>query len=544
MPNDADLKKARREKARLLDPLKSSQLPPHSEEAERGVLGCILLAPVDSLAECVARGITPAHFYDLRHQQIFHAIRALEDAGKPIDTLSLYQWLRDHLEGAIEKVGGLPYLSDLPDKTPFAGHVGHYLDILREKYLRRRALALCADVVGRVYEEDSGDADQLLEQLQNDSLELTEGTVEQRAVTFKQLLPRVIDDLEDGYHRGSAQIKGITTGLPYLDKILCGMGQDQGNFYVLAARPGDGKTALAMQIAVHIARVHKWFTPEMDSAGKPVRTTEGKPKWVEHRGLPVGVFSLEMSGRIVLRRAMFQHSGVDAQRFNTGFASERDFHRLQLAAPVLNSLPIYIDDTDSLTIEGLAARARQMVRQYGIKLFIVDYIQCLQVATKRFRPDRVQEMAEISNGLRRLTKQLNLPFVVLAQMNRDFSKEKGIRKPRLEDLRDSGAIEQDAEVVAFLYRQDLSDEKQKAFEEQMETVFGADCMRDWSAKPRLLNLLVAKNRHGISNKGVELMFDGSCQQFHDYQHWLKAHDLKPLAAGERSKKKGTNDDML
>jgi replicative DNA helicase len=291
-----------------------------------------------------------------------------------------------------------------------------------------------------------------------------------------------------------------------------------------------------MQVAEHVAMDHKWFTPEVNEIFQPVIDPESqRPKWIEHRGLPVGVFSLEMSAEELLRRMLFRRSGVDAQRFKTGFASKQDFDRLGKAGAELNKAPIYIDDDDTLTIEALTARARLMVRQHGIKLFVVDYIQCLKVGAKRFRPDRVQEMAEISSGLRSLGKRLGVPFVVLAQMNRDFAKEKGIRKPRLEDLRDCGAIEQDAHVVMFLYEDDSGGESaQEQFEAEVAQVFGTDRKGDWSAMPRRMKILVAKNRHGMNNKDASVLFDGSCARFYDYYDWKKQHGLKEPARGERS----------
>lgn len=523
-----DFKKARRQQARLEEP-GLDRLPPHSTEAEQGVLGCALLAPVDVIAECQARRLEPGHFYDLRHQQIFHAITTLYDAGTPVDIITLHEWLKG--KGLVEAVGGLGYMAALPDAVPSAANLDYYLQIVREKFVLRRLIAGCTEVVARAFEH-TGEVDTLLDEFQRDALRLTEGVGEQRVLTVKGALPGVLDDLEDGYHRGGAQIKGLTTGLAYLDKILCGMGGKHGNFIVLAARPGVGKSALGMQIAAHAALNFKWFTPVVGADGKVETDEHGKTKWQAHTGIPVGVFSLEMSAEELVKRLLFLHSGVDAQRFKTGFALKEDFERLGESSKKIGKAPIYIDEDDSLTIDALMARARLMVRQFGIKLFIVDYIQCLQVAQKRFRQDRVQEMAEISNGLRRLGKQLGVPFIVLAQMNRDFAKEKGIRTPRLEDLRDSGSIEQDAHVVMFLYEDDSGGEKgKKEFEDELKAVLGEQ-RGDWSATPRKMRLLVAKNRHGMSNKDSKLIFDGSCTRFEDYFEWRKNHGLQDRAKGD------------
>lgn len=530
-----DFKKARRKKAALVDGSKLDRLPPHDEPAEKAVLGCILLEPVKCLTECAARKVEPGHFYDLRHQMLFNAMMELHGADKPVDVITLQHAMKTL--GNWEEVGGMGYVATLPEATPSGAHLDHYIEIVREKFVLRRLIANATNTVTMAY-ENKGTVDELLDEVQRATLLLTGDVTEQRAESLKQLMPEVIDDIEDGYHRGSAQIKGLTTGLGYLDKILCGFGGKHGNFLVIAARPGVGKSALAMQIAEHLALEHKWFTPQMDADGKPVIDPETtRPKWEAHLGVPVGMFSLEMSAEELLKRMLFRRSGVDAQRFKTGFASKEDFERLALAGKELNKAPIWIDDDDSLTIDALIARARLMVRQHGIKAFIVDYIQCLQVSQKRFRQDRVQEMAEISNGLRRLGKTLGVPLIVLAQMNRDFAKEKGVRVPRLEDLRDSGAIEQDAHVVMFLYEDDSGGEKAKEeFEAEVVQALGEHRKGDWSAMPRLMKLLVAKNRHGMSNKSARLVFDGSNTSFEDYYDWKKRHKLMEVAKGEPKQK--------
>lgn len=530
---------ARRPKARVAPDVE--RLPPHSDEAERGVLGCILLAPADSLDIAQAVGLGADWFYDLRHRSIFHRITRLAACAVPVDLITLQAAMRD--AGELESNGGLAYLSGLPDFVPSAANIGYYLDLLREKWTTRKALGTFTEAIGSLHNAD--EAALVIEEVFRNVEALADGATPRRAASLKELMPDVIDEIEDGYHRGSAQIKGLTTGLDYLDKLLCGIGGRHGNGIVLAARPGVGKSALGMQIAMHVAMEHKWFTPQKDAEGKIPLNDLGKPAgWEEHRGLPVGVFSLEMGAEELATRLMFQRSGVDAQRFKTGFASKDDFDRLTVAATELVKAPIHIDDDDGLTIDDLTARARLMVRQHGIKLFVVDYVQCLRVAPKRFRQDRVQEMAEISNGLRRLGKQLNVPLLVLAQMNRDFAKEKGVRKPRLEDLRDSGALEQDAHVVLFLYEEEMNAAATEAFEADVAHVMAqkGQKMGDWSSMPRAIEILVAKNRHGMNNKSSKLIFDGSCTRFEDRFVWKKRHGLKETAKGEPKRK--IDDDML
>jgi replicative DNA helicase len=509
------------------------RLPPHSDEAEAGVLGCILWAPVECMEDCGELGVTEDWFYDLSNRTLWHGFTRLHATETPIDEITILQWLSDQKK--LADIGGAAKLGALRDSTPSAANLAYYLDIVREKFVLRQAVARCTVAIAQAYEAGTTPAG-IVAEARAALEELAEQASDRKECALKSVLPAVIDGIEEGYHRGSAQVKGLTTGFGYLDKILCGIGGENGNFLVLAARPGVGKSAIAMQIAEHVALAHKSFTPQKDAEGKVPLNEAGKPAaWEEHRGLPVGVFSLEMDAEELVKRMLFQRSGVDAQRFKTGFASKEDFDRLSKASLELNDAKIFIDDSDSLTVEELQARARVMVRKHGIKLFILDYIQLLQVTQKRFRQDRVQEMAEISNGLRRVGKTLGVPFIVLAQMNRDFAKEAGVRKPRLTDLRDCGAIEQDAHVVMFLYEEQLNAKAQDEFDADIAAVLKDRAEDDWSVRPRLIQLLVAKNRHGMNNKGARLLFDGSCTRFHDYYEWRKGNGLQLPAKGERSK---------
>jgi len=535
---------ARQEKAKLKAP-DLDRLPPFSEAAEQGVLGCILLSPVECLDTAQATGLTEDWFYDVRHKLIFHRITRLAACAVAVDIITLQQALRDAKE--LEQCGGLSYLAGLPDVVPSAANLGYYLDVVREKWTARKAVATMTEAISALYEAEG--ASLSIGQVFREIEALADGATERQAVCVRELMPQVIDNLEEGYHQGSAQIKGLTTGLGYLDKLLLGIGGKHGNLLVLAARPGVGKSAMGMQIAMHVAMEHKWFTPRKSADGTiPMNKETGKPaEWDEHRGVPVGVFSMEMSAEELGGRLIFQRSGVDAQRFKTGFAAKDDFDRLTKAARELVNAKIHIDDDDSLTIDDLAARARVMVRQQGIKLFIIDYIQCIQVVAKRFRQDRVQEMAEISNGLRRLGKQLGVPLIVLAQMNRDFAKEKGARKPRLEDLRDSGAIEQDAHVVLFLYEEELNQAKQDEFEAEVARTRPipklGEKKHDWTM-PKRIQCLVAKNRHGMNNKAASLIFHGSSTLFEDLYDWRKRYGIIPTAKGETKQAQMEIDDPL
>ena len=506
------------------------RLPPHSDEAEGGVLGCILLSPAECMEACQTCGVNEDWFYDLRNRVIFHSLLRLWKTEVAIDVITLQQALRD--AGQLQDAGGVAYLAGLPDAVPSAANLMYYVDIVREKYHARSSIREFTEGVTALHESDRSPAE-VLAGVQKRLEELSQQTTVRAEVELREALRAVIDKIEDGYHRGSAQIVGLTTGLEYVDKVLCGLGGDHGNFNIIAARPNVGKTALAMQIGLHVALDHKWFTPRLSKGldGQMIPTLDENGRvaeWDEHRGLPVAVFSMEMTTETLIHRTLFQRARADAQRFRSGFARKEDFDKLAMAAAELNNAKIFVDDSEDLTIDELGARARSMARQHGIKLFIIDYLQLLQVGQKRFRPDRVQEMAEISNGLRKLGKALRIPFLVVAQMNREFEKEPN-RPPRLSDLRDCGAIEQDADTAAFLYPKHLKGDEEDEFDAMVAHVYG----NDWAVKPQRVEWLLVKNRYGPNNMRAELLFQKSSTLFFDFNAWKKEHGFKKPAMGER-----------
>jgi replicative DNA helicase len=237
---------------------------------------------------------------------------------------------------------------------------------------------------------------------------------------------------------------------------------------------------------------------------------------------------MEMKAEALMQRTLFQRSRVDLQTWRTGYAEAGVQRSLLNAAGKLAGARIYIDDEARMTIDTLRARARRMYRQHGVRLFVVDYIQLMRANRVGKRDDRVQELADISAGLQALGKELNCPILVLAQMNRDYEKEPN-RKPRLSDLKDCGAIEQDADGVIFLYQAKMNGEAEERWESQVQQVYG----NSWSKHPRRVNALVAKNRYGPADKDCELVFHASFTGFEDYGEWQKAHGLKAAAAGER-----------
>src|SRR2546423_11968657 len=426
-----DLQKARRQKAPPTSALTVDRLPPHSIDAEKGVLGCVLLSRNECMGLCIEKFRAGSEmFYDLRHRHIYELLVEMYDPKAAIDLLTVQQRLKDGNQ--LEAVGGLAYLSSLPDAVPSAANLTYYTDIGREKHLLRRMIQTCTGVVGQVYEHE-GEVDALLDEVERDVLRISEERVESSTRTIKDLVNRAINTIEE-FHQRQGMLTGISTGFADLDKMTSGF--HGGEMIVIAARPSMGKTSLAMNIAEHVA--------------------------VEER-LPVGVFSLEMTAESLVLRMLCSRSRVNLRNIREGFLAERDFPKLTGSAGKLASAPLYIDDSSGLSILQLRAKARRMFQQYGIKLFVIDYLQLLNSTSRRIE-NRQQEIAEISNGIKALAKELNVPVIILSQLNRELEKDKD-RKPRLSDLRESGAIEQDADLVALLYKPSSGDDDDAAGEQ-------------------------------------------------------------------------------
>jgi len=430
----ADLKKSRRLKGdrRASAAPTLDRLPPHSTEAEMGVLGCALLEPNQCIGECIEKlkDDGKSAFYDLRHQTIYETLAGMFNARVAIDLITVQQNLKDRQ--LLEQIGGIAYLSQLQDAVPSAANLSYYLEIVREKYLLRKLIATCSGVVGKVYDYE-GEVEALLDEVEKEILHVNESRVQNGIQPVGALVHEAIATIENYFGR-NGQIGGLATGFPDLDKMTDGL--HGGEMIIIAARPSMGKTSLAMNIAEHVA--------------------------VEMK-LPVGVFSLEMSAQSLILRMMCSLARVNLRHIREGFMSEADFPKLTNAAGRLTASKLFIDDSAGLSILQLRARARRMHQQHGIKLFVIDYLQLLNSTARRAQENRQQEIADISSGIKALAKELNVPIIVLAQLNREIEKDKN-RKPRMSDLRESGSIEQDADLVGLLFKPDSEDDEAAAVE--------------------------------------------------------------------------------
>jgi replicative DNA helicase len=471
-------KKNRAEKAKFAESLAAvdgdwtNRLPPHSPEAEQGVLGCVL-AQVETadaaVGDCIEKfkGHNGAVFYDLRHQKLFEAMVELYNEKKLIDLITLNERLKN--ANCLEEVGGLAYIATLPDTVPSAAMLPHYLDIVYEKFMFRRILKSCGEVVGQIYSH-AGEVDELLDKVEKTFLQVNADRSSNKELHAGVVIQSAIERIEH-YHRGGAQMLGISTGFEYLDKMTCGM--SPGQMIVYAARPGMGKTSLGMNIAEHTSLVQQ---------------------------IPTGVFSLEMTADELGARLLFSVAQGDYQRFRTGAFENEDIPKLIEGAKQIGSSKLWVDDTPGLNVMELRSKARRMVRQYGIKLFVIDYLQLMK--SIRHYNNREQEVAEISTGIKSLAKELKVPIIVLAQFNREIDKDPN-RPPRLSDLRESGSIEQDADLVGLLYKPKLKPDMEEALERRDQ---------DWSKKFSRVNCLIAKQRNGPTGD-VELEYYKSYMKF-------------------------------
>ncbi|MGQ9673939.1 MAG: replicative DNA helicase [Candidatus Aminicenantales bacterium] len=401
-----------------LDLMFLKKTPPHSLEAEKTVLGGILVN--NENLNTVLSVVSPEDFYKEAHRKILERIIALVDKGLPVDLLSLNEELQR--AGLLEEVGGAAYVSSLMDGVPRSLNVEYYSQIIKEKALLRRLILSSAKIISSSYEQKE-DADVLLDEAQAAIIEVAEQRVKPGFVSVGQLTGRTLDMIADLSRRREA-VTGVPTGFRDLDNLTSGLHRSE--FIVVAARPSMGKTALCLNISQYVGL-------KTDYA--------------------VGFFSMEMAKEQIVIRMLCAESQLDIKRVRTGFISEREFEKLKLSAEALSRARIFLDETPGLTVMEMKAKARRLKMENNLDVLFIDYIQLMRPGG-RFE-NRNQEMAFISRSLKELAKEIQIPVVGISQLSR--APEKGRREPRpqLSDLRESGAIEQDADVVIFIYRPEM-----------------------------------------------------------------------------------------
>ena len=404
---------------------------PHSLEGEQGVLGSMLIAP-EELVDEVASRITPAVFYHPAHTTIYEIILDLSERKIPLDIISLTQTLRERKQ--LDSVGGAAFITSLIGFTPTAANAMYYVEIVLEKYLLRELIAAATEIATCGY-DDAGEAYSLLDNAEARILAIREKLDRKdEDSSMKDEVMAAVEQIERLYeNRG--QLTGLPTGFKGFDNMTGGL--QKTDMIVIAGRPSMGKSALAGNIIEHVALVAKQA---------------------------VGVFSAEMSTQQLVQRFLCSRARVNVQKVRDGFLSERDFPNLTTAAAKLAESQIFIDSRSSPSIMQIRAKARRWKKKYGIKLLVVDYLQLLRSTSRRGQDNRVLEVAEISAGLKGLAKELDIPIIVLAQLNRKPEERSG-GKPRMSDLKESGAIEQDADLVALLTRAEYYADDEEAKQE-------------------------------------------------------------------------------
>ena len=466
---------------------------PHNLEAEQALLGAFLIN--NEALNQVAAFLEPEHFYLPVHGRVFEAVLKMIERGQIASPVTLKHYFDN--DDSLSDVGGAQYLARLAGSAVTIINAEHYGHAIYDLAMRRELLGIGEDMVNQAY--DASLDESAVAQIENSEQKLfnlaEDGGAEGGFKPFDAPLRIALDMITQACKR-DGHLSGASTGFVDMDKLLGGL--HASDLIILAGRPGMGKTALATNIAFNAAHA---FKQEKDAEGNI--TAE--------QGAKVGFFSLEMSSEQLATRILAERSGISSEKLRRGELSDAEFSKVVHASQEIESLPMYIDDTPALTVAGLRARARRLKRQHGLSLVIVDYLQLMRPSTSTRLNNRVQEVSEITQGLKALAKELNLPVVALSQLSRAVE-QRDNKRPQLSDLRESGSIEQDADVVMFIYR-----EQYYLAREQPED--GSDKHDDWMAKMErahnLAEVIVAKQRHGPIGR-IELFFNEYLTLFGDY----------------------------
>jgi replicative DNA helicase len=426
----------------------AGKVPPQNLDAEKSLLGAVLIDE-ETLAD-ISEHVSPKDFYDKRHATIFGGMMSLYEHHKPVDLLTLTDQLKKKDE--LETIGGSAYLTELTNYVPTAAHAEAYAEMVALKAVRRRLIKASAEISELGYDEDTN-VQELLEKAEAELFSVSDQSLKQDLVSIESILTESFDRMEE-LHRNKGALRGVRTGYRDLDNMTAGL--QRSDLIILAARPAMGKTTLVTNLAYNVATVAKQ---------------------------PVLFFSLEMSKEQLVDRMLADASGVDAWNIRTGNLSDEDFSKISEAMGEMAEAPIYIDDTPGLSVLEMRTKARRAAHEAPLGLIIVDYLQ-LMSASGRSDGNRVQEVSEISRGLKLIARELNVPVIALSQLSRSVE-NRSPQIPQLADLRESGSIEQDADIVMFIYR---------------EAYYNPETERE-----NITDLIIAKHRNGPVGK-VELYF--------------------------------------
>jgi replicative DNA helicase len=393
------------------------KLPPQNTEAEQSILGGILLDnhAINSVIEI----LETSDFYSEAHRKIFSAVVELSEKSEPSDLITLSNLLRDKKQ--LDDIGGVAYLASLVDNVPSAAHIAHYSRIVKEKSIMRRLIAVSTEILNKSY-ESSSNVNDVLDDAENAIFQISENKIKPSFFPLKELIKDSFKSIERLYEK-KALITGVPTGYDDLDQLTSGL--QKSDLIIIAGRPSMGKTALAINIAQNASI---------------------------KAGIPVAIFSLEMSREQLALRMLASEARVDSQRLRKGFLGETDWPKLTTAAGTLSDAAIFIDDTPGISALEMKAKTRRLKAEHGLGLVVLDYLQLMRGRESLMQ--REQEISEISRSLKALAKELNVPVVALSQLNRQVESRTD-KRPQMADLRESGAIEQDADVILFIYRDEV-----------------------------------------------------------------------------------------
>ncbi len=426
------------------------RIPPQNIDSEKALLGSIMMRP-EGMHEIIDI-ISQDSFYVEKHRMIYDSMLELFSKSEPIDLLSLSSRLKE--KGKLEAIGGSSYLTELVNVVPSASNLKHYADIVHRKFMMRRLIS-ASEHIGEIGYDETQDLDEMLDRAEKRIYDVTNAATFHKFVSLRETLGDAWERI-DHLHKSKDELRGIRTGFRDLDNMLAGL--QKSDLIILAARPSMGKTALALDIARQTATRH---------------------------GTPVGIFSLEMSAQQLVDRMLAAEARVNSWKLRTGnLTGDDEFNRIRDSLDKLSNAPIFIDDQPANNVLKMRSVARRMKREHGLGLIVVDYLQLMAPTQSRSSDSLVQQVTEISRSLKTLARELDVPVLALSQLSRAVEQRRG--KPRLSDLRDSGSIEQDADVVMFIHRDDKMNEN--------------------SDRPNIAEILIEKHRNGPVGK-IELFFD-------------------------------------
>ncbi|SFE63162.1 replicative DNA helicase [Alteribacillus iranensis] len=444
--------------------------PPQNMEAEQAVIGAVFLE--GEALVTASESLTPEDFYRVAHQRIFRVMLEIGEKGDPVDLVTVTSALQDY--NWLEEVGGLSYLTDLANSVPTAANVGYYSKIVQEKSLLRRLIQTATDIVSDGYESED-DVEEVLDHAERSILEVAHQRSSGAFVSIKDVLIETYDNIEMLQNREN-DITGISSGYVELDRMTAGF--QRSDLIIVAARPSMGKTAFALNIAQNAA------------------TKSGEN---------VAIFSLEMGASQLVQRMLCAEGNIDATKMRTGALEEEDWQKLTLAMGSLSSAGIYIDDSPGIRVNDIRAKCRRLKQERGIGMIVIDYLQLIMGSSKSGE-SRQQEVSEISRSLKALARELEVPVIALSQLSRGVESRQD-KRPMMSDLRESGSIEQDADIVSFLYREDYYDQE--------------------AENKNIIEIILAKQRNGPVGT-VELAFIKEYNKFVDVD---RRHDESQAPPG-------------